>query len=68
MNAKVKAAKSIVILGAGPSAVELASKIGEYLNGAAGWFADRPSNPQARITLVAGAEKLLPILSQQSSD
>jgi NADH dehydrogenase FAD-containing subunit len=68
MNSKVKAAKSIVISGGGPSAVELAGEIGEYLNGAAGWFADRPGNPQAKITLIAGAEKLLPILSQRFSD
>jgi NADH dehydrogenase FAD-containing subunit len=68
MNAKVKVAKSIIISGGGPSAVELAGEIGEYLNGAAGWFADRPSNPQARITLIAGAGKLLPILGQRFSD
>jgi NADH dehydrogenase FAD-containing subunit len=68
MNSKVKAAKSIIISGGGPSAVELAGEIGEYLNGAAGWFADRPSNPQAKITLIAGADKLLPILSQRFSD
>jgi NADH dehydrogenase FAD-containing subunit len=68
MNLKVKAAKSIVISGGGPSAVELAGEIGEYLNGAAGWLANRPSNPQTKITLIAGAGKLLPILSQRFSD
>jgi NADH dehydrogenase FAD-containing subunit len=68
MNSKVKAAKSIVISGGGPSAVELAGEIGEYLNGAAGWLANRPSNPQTKITLIAGAGKLLPILSQRFSD
>jgi NADH dehydrogenase FAD-containing subunit len=68
MNSKIKAAKSIVISGGGPSAVELAGEIGEYLNGAAGWFADRPSNPQTKITLIAGARKLLPILGQRFSD
>jgi NADH dehydrogenase FAD-containing subunit len=68
MNAKIKVAKSIVISGGGPSAVELAGKIGEYLNGAAGWWADRPTDPQARITLIAGAGKLLPILGQRFSD
>lgn len=67
MNMKVKTAKSIIVSGGGPSAVELAGEIGEYLNGAAGWFAERPSNPQAKITLIAGAEKLLPLLSQSFS-
>jgi NADH dehydrogenase FAD-containing subunit len=67
-NSKVKAAKSIVISGGGPSAVELAGEIGEYLNGAAGWFANRLSNPQTKIILIAGAGKLLPILSQRFSD
>ncbi|KAI4853810.1 hypothetical protein E4T44_00605 [Aureobasidium sp. EXF-8845] len=68
MNSKVKAAKSIVISGGGPSAVELAGEIGAYRNGAAGWLANRPSNPQTKITLIAGAGKLLPILSQRFSD
>jgi NADH dehydrogenase FAD-containing subunit len=68
MNSKVKAAKSIVISGGGPSAVELAGEIGEYLNGAAGWFANRPSDPHTKITLIAGAEKMLPILGQRFSD
>jgi NADH dehydrogenase FAD-containing subunit len=68
MNAKVKSAKSIIIAGGGPSAVELAGEIGEYLNGAAGWFSDKPANPKTNVTLVAGADKLLPILSQRFSD
>ncbi|KAI5239933.1 hypothetical protein E4T43_06444 [Aureobasidium subglaciale] len=46
----------------------LAGKIGEYLNGAAGWFSQRPSKPQAKVTLIAGADKLLPTLGQKLSD
>ncbi|KAI5200808.1 hypothetical protein AUEXF2481DRAFT_36632 [Aureobasidium subglaciale EXF-2481] len=68
MNSRVKAAKSIIIAGGGPSAVELAGEIGEYLNGAAGWFSQRPSKPRAKVTLIAGAGKLLPILGQGFSE
>lgn len=55
-------AKSIVIAGGGPAGVETAGEIGEYLNGAAGWFSSRPAHPKTKITLLAGADKLLPIL------
>lgn len=68
LNAKVQSAQAIVISGGGPSAVELAGEIGEYLNGVAGWFSDRPANPRTKITLVAGAEKLLPILNPRFLD
>ncbi|GAB7348131.1 hypothetical protein MBLNU459_g6148t1 [Dothideomycetes sp. NU459] len=62
MHKKLQSATSIVVAGGGPAGVETAGEIGEYLNGAAGWFAKKPSNPKATVTLISGAEKLLPIL------
>lgn len=57
-------ARSIVIGGGGPVAVESAGEIGEFLNGTAGWFSSRPSSPKAKITLVTSSSKLLPILRE----
>ncbi|KAF2458085.1 hypothetical protein BDY21DRAFT_341484 [Lineolata rhizophorae] len=62
MNAKLKAAKTVVVGGGGPSGVETAGEIGEMLNGAAGWFADRPAHPKAAVTLVTASDRLLPLL------
>ena len=62
LHKKLETAKTIVVAGGGPAGVELAGEIGEYLNGAAGWFQKRPANPKATITLYSGADKLLPIL------
>ena len=59
---QLKTAKSIVITGGGPTSVETAGGIGEYLNGAAGWFSSRPAHPKAKITLVTKSDKLLPML------
>ena len=55
-------AKHIVIAGGGPAGVETAGEIGEMINGAAGWFSSRPSNPKVEITLYTASEKLLPVL------
>ncbi|KAK4634059.1 Oxidoreductase phnG [Fulvia fulva] len=55
-------AKHIVIAGGGPAGVESAGELGELLNGRAGWFASRPSHPQAQITLYTNSDKLLPVL------
>ncbi|KAL1304726.1 hypothetical protein AAFC00_003672 [Neodothiora populina] len=62
MHKKLKTAKTIVVAGGGPAGVEVAGEVGEYLNGAAGWFQKRPANPKAKITLYSGSKKLLPIL------
>ncbi|KAJ9604948.1 hypothetical protein H2200_010337 [Cladophialophora chaetospira] len=59
MNAKVNKATDIVIAGGGPTAVELAGEIGEHLNGAAGRFYKRPSDPKARIRLISDSDYLL---------
>ncbi|KAI9711014.1 MAG: hypothetical protein M1820_002452 [Bogoriella megaspora] len=62
MNQKLPTAKSIIVGGGGPAGVEVAGEIGEALNGRAGWFSARPSNPKANVTLYSGSEKLIPIL------
>lgn len=68
VNAKIEKAKSIVISGGGPAAVETAGEIGDKLNGAAGWFSSRPANPKAKITVITSDSKLLPSLRQSISD
>ena len=62
MHTKLSSAKNIIVAGGGPAGVETAGEIGEFLNGAAGYFSKRPSSPKAKITLVAGSDKLLPVL------
>ncbi|KAL1586878.1 hypothetical protein WHR41_03979 [Cladosporium halotolerans] len=50
MNSRLASATEIVVGGGGPIAVETAGEIGSHLKG------------KARITLVAGGDKLLPVL------
>jgi apoptosis-inducing factor 2 len=61
-RAKLPEAKSIVIAGGGPAAVETAGEIGHYLNGRAGLFSARPKTIKTKITVVTNANKLLPVL------
>lgn len=56
MNSKLASAKDIVVGGGGPVGVETAGELGSHFGG------------KAKITLVAGADKLLPILNQKRSD
>lgn len=63
MNSRLNKATSIVISGGGPVGVETAGEIGEALNGSAGFMQSRPANAKVKITLVAGAKKLLPVLA-----
>ena len=56
MNTKLASAKDIVVGGSGPVAVETAGELGTHYNG------------KAKITLIAGSDKLLPILSKQRAD
>ncbi|KAF2484406.1 hypothetical protein BDY17DRAFT_323259 [Neohortaea acidophila] len=56
MNAKLASAKDIVIGGGGPIGVETAGELGAHLKG------------KAKITLIAGSKKLLPILGQKFTD
>lgn len=56
MNAKLASAKDIIVGGSGPVAVETAGELGAHYKG------------KAKITLIAGGDKLLPILSKQRAD
>ncbi|KAF1810804.1 FAD/NAD(P)-binding domain-containing protein [Eremomyces bilateralis CBS 781.70] len=53
------AAKSIVVVGGGPTGVETAAELGEYLNGRAGLFSSKLANPTVRITLVTSGPRIL---------
>lgn len=55
-------ATSIVIAGGGPSGVEVAGELGEYLNGRAGWFSYKLENPKVPVTVVTSASQILPDL------
>lgn len=56
------AARTIVIAGGGPSGIETAGELGEYLNGRAGWFSSKLENPKVKITVVTSAAQILPVL------
>ena len=53
-------AKSIVIVGAGPTGIEIAGELGEFLNGRAGWFSSKLVNPKVPVTVVTADSKILP--------
>lgn len=55
MNTRLASATEVIIGGGGPIAVETAGEVGAHLNG------------KARITLITGSEKLLPVLSAARS-
>ncbi|KAI0142723.1 hypothetical protein GGR57DRAFT_383018 [Xylariaceae sp. FL1272] len=59
---KLPNAKHIVVAGGGPSGVEVAGELGEHLNGRAGWFKDKLSDPNFRVTLLSGGDRILPYL------
>ncbi|KAF2270087.1 FAD/NAD(P)-binding domain-containing protein [Lojkania enalia] len=61
LNTKLSTAKDVVVVGGGPTGVEVAAEIGELLNGKPGWF----STPEkkANITLITAANHLLHTLS-----
>ncbi|KAK8075320.1 hypothetical protein PG997_009983 [Apiospora hydei] len=54
--------RSIVVAGGGPTAVEVAGELGEFLNGRAGYFSAKLENPKVSITLVTSSTKILPVL------
>lgn len=60
-------AKHIIIAGGGPTAIETAGELGEYLNGRAGWFNSRLANPKVAITVVTSGAQILPTLRQSLS-
>lgn len=56
MNGKLASAKDIVVGGSGPVAVETAGELGTHFKG------------KAKITLLAGSDKLLPILQKHRAE
>ncbi|KAH6647378.1 FAD/NAD(P)-binding domain-containing protein [Truncatella angustata] len=54
--------KHVVIAGGGPTGVETAGELGEYLNGRAWFFQDGLKSPTVKITLLTSGSKLLPVL------
>ena len=61
-RAQLPNAKSIIVVGGGPTGIETAGELGEYLNGHAGWFSSKLANPKVFITVVTSAPRILPIL------
>ncbi|KAH8433884.1 NAD(P)/FAD-dependent oxidoreductase [Aspergillus melleus] len=60
LRGALPAAKSIVIAGGGPTGVEVAGELAEYLNGRAGWFSCKLENPKVPVTVVTSASQILP--------
>jgi NADH dehydrogenase FAD-containing subunit len=60
LSQQISTAKSVVVVGGGPTGVETAAEIGEHINGKPGWF----STPERKITitLITSAPNLLPAL------
>lgn len=54
--------KSIAIAGGGPTGIETAGELGEYLNGRAGRLSSKLANPKVSITVVTSASEILPNL------
>jgi len=52
--------KTIAIAGGGPSAVETAGELGEFLNGKPGWFYNHSMKVQ--ITIITSGPQILPLL------
>jgi NADH dehydrogenase FAD-containing subunit len=63
-QARLKSAKTVVIGGGGPVGVETAGEVSELLNGKPGFMASAPKNPKAKVTVVCGDKKLLPVLRE----
>ncbi|KAK8000638.1 hypothetical protein PG990_013238 [Apiospora arundinis] len=53
-------ARTIVIAGGGPTGVEVAGELGEYLNGRPGLFSSKLAKPKVAITVVTSASRILP--------
>jgi NADH dehydrogenase FAD-containing subunit len=58
----LKNAKSIVIAGGGPTGVETAGELGEYLNGRASFLQTNLKSPQVTVTIVTSSPQILPHL------
>lgn len=55
-------ARSIVVAGGGPTSIEVAGELGDYLNGHAGAFSAALAKPKVRITVVTSDSRVLPVL------
>ncbi|KAH8896700.1 FAD/NAD(P)-binding domain-containing protein [Thozetella sp. PMI_491] len=65
---QLKSAHHIVIAGGGPSGIETAGELGEYLNGRAGWFSSKLEAPKVPITVLTAGSRILPILRPSLAD
>lgn len=61
-------ARNIVISGGGPTSIETAGELGEYLNGRLGPFRARQTHRRANITVITSSSKILPALRQSIAD
>lgn len=61
-------AKNIVISGGGPTSIETAGELGEYLNGRPGTFRSGQSQPRVNITVITSNSKVLPSLRKGIAD
>lgn len=60
--------KSIIVGGGGPTGVEVAGELGEYLNGRSGWLSSKLSSPKVSITVLTAGNKILPVLRQNLAE
>lgn len=65
---RLKNAATIVIGGGGPVGVETAGEIAEIMNGRQSFFASVPNQSKAKVRLICGDGKLLPILRPQIAE
>ncbi|KAG6366094.1 hypothetical protein INS49_000270 [Diaporthe citri] len=61
-------AKNIVISGGGPTSIETAGELGEYLNGRSGTFSSGQSQLRVNITVITSSSRVLPALRQGIAD
>jgi NADH dehydrogenase FAD-containing subunit len=62
LHKRLPQARSILISGGGPTGVETAGELGEYLNGRTSWFLSKNKKSQVKIRLLSGGKKILPRL------
>ncbi|KAG8167540.1 hypothetical protein KVR01_003229 [Diaporthe batatas] len=62
------AARNIVISGGGPTSVETAGELGQFLNGRPSSIRSRRNSARANITIITSSSKILPNLGQSIAD
>lgn len=60
-------AKNIVVSGGGPSGIETAGELGEFLNGPPCKFKSKSSSPKVSITVITASSRILPLLPTSSA-